>query len=151
MFDWNAEREAAKRRLTELEELVSRLKDALRQPAEQAAAVTPIERIVDRAQQTLAVRISSLERTRQHQRFIESRISAGAKPVERLPFLELAETCFKAARWMPSGNDAESVRRIGAAFYTKAVVQDKASPSEAKTKAMFDDMAAGWAPSAGPE
>src|SRR5579859_2790638 len=150
MFDWNAELEAAKRRVTELEELVSRLKEALRQPAEQAEEATPIERIVDRAQQTLAVRISRLERAKQHQRFIESRIAAGAKPIERLPYLELAETCFKAARWMSSGHDAESVRRTGAAFYTKAVVQDKASPSEAQTKAMFDDMAAGWAPSTDP-
>jgi hypothetical protein len=150
MFDWNIELEAAKRRVTELEELASRLKDALRQAAEGESEGTPVGRILERAQRTLTIRMTSLERARQHQRFIEDKIAARAKPVERLPYLELAETCFKAARWLPPGEDAESVRRTGAAFYTKAIAHDKTPPGEAKTKAMFDDIAAGWAPSTDP-
>jgi len=47
---------------------------------------------------------------------MENKIAAGAKPFERLPYLELAETCFKAARWMPQGEAAEAVRRTAAAF-----------------------------------
>jgi hypothetical protein len=45
MFDWNAELEAAKHRVAELEELVSRLKDALRQSASDATDATPLDRI----------------------------------------------------------------------------------------------------------
>jgi len=75
-----------------------------------------VARIPESAQRTLSIRMSSLERARQHQRFMENKIAAGAKPFERLPYLELAETCFKAARWMPQGEAAEAVRRTAAAF-----------------------------------
>ena len=142
MFDWNSELEAAKMRVTELEELVSRLRDALRQSAEDATETTPVERIMERAQRTLSIRRASLERARQHQRFIEYKMAAGAKPFKRLPYLELAETCFKAAKWMPQGEAAESVRRTGAAFYTKAIAQDKTSPTEATARTILEDMTA---------
>jgi len=95
--------------------------------------------------------MASLERARQHQRFIEHKIAAGTKPFKRLPYLELAETCFKAAKWMPQGEAAQSVRRTGAVFYAKAVAREKASPTDAQAKAIFDDMAATWAqPAADP-
>jgi hypothetical protein len=58
--------------------------------------------------------------------------------------VELAEVCFKAATWMPQGEAADTVRRNGAAFYTKAVAQEKTSPNEAKAKAIFENMAATW-------
>jgi hypothetical protein len=48
MFDWNAELEAAKHRVAELEELVSRLKDALRQSASASTEATPVDRILER-------------------------------------------------------------------------------------------------------
>jgi len=142
MFDWNAELEAAKHRVAELEELVWRLKEALRESASEA---TPVDRIVERARRTLPLRMASLERARHHQRFIEHKIGTGTKVSKRLPYLELAETCFKAARWMPQGDAVETVRRTAAAFYTRAIALEKATPTEAEARAIFADMAATWA------
>jgi anti-sigma factor RsiW len=70
MFDWSTELEEAKRRVAELEDMVSRLRDALRQSADNPMAATPVERILDRARRTLPVRMANLERARHHQRFI---------------------------------------------------------------------------------
>jgi hypothetical protein len=144
MFDWNTELEEAKRRVAELEEMVFRLRDALRQSADNPIEAKPVERILERARRTLSVRMANLERARHHQRFIEHKIAAGTKVFKRLPYYELAETCFKAAKWMPQGQAAEAVRRTGAAFYTKAVALEKASPTDAEARAIFDDMAAAW-------
>jgi hypothetical protein len=129
------------------EELVSRLKDALRQSASGLTEATPIDRILERARWPLPLRMASLERARQHQRFIEHKIATGTKASKRLPYLELAETCFKAARWMRQGDAAESVRRTAAAFYTRAIALEKANPTEAEAeaRAIFADMAATWA------
>ena len=134
MFDWNAELEAAKHRVAELEELVSRLKDALRQSASDATDATPLDRILERSRRTLSVRMASLERARYHQRFIEQKIATGTEVLTRLPYLELAETCFKAAKWMPQGDAAKKVRRAAAAFYTRAVALEKASPTDAEAR-----------------
>jgi hypothetical protein len=133
MFDWNAELEAAKLRVAELEELVSRLKDALLQSGSDSTVATPVDRILERARRTLPVRIASLERARHHQRFIEQKIATGTKVMKRFPYLELAETCFKAAKWIPQGDAAETVRKAAAAFYTRAVATEKASPTDAQT------------------
>ena len=142
MFDWNVELEVAKRRVAELEDLVARMKEALERKDGDAAAATPIHRVSDASERTLAVRMASLDRARYHQRFIEHKIAAGAtKPP---PYFELAEACFKAAQWMPPGEAAETMRKSGANFYTKAVAQEKASPTEAEAKAIFRNMAAGW-------
>jgi hypothetical protein len=92
--------------------------------------------------------MASLEQARHHQRFIEHKIAMETKPLKRMPYLELAETCFKAAKWMSPGEAAESVRRTGAVFYTKAVAAKEASPTDAEAKAIFDDMAATWVPPA---
>ena len=140
MFDWNAELEAAKHRVAELEELVCRLKDALRQSASDATDATPLDRILERSRRTLSVRMASLERARHHQRFIEQKIATGTKVLTRLPYLELAETCFKAAKWMPQGDAAKKVRRAAAAFYTRAVALEKASPTDAEARAILSDM-----------
>jgi hypothetical protein len=145
MFDWNAELEAAKHRVAELEELVSRLKDALRQSASASTEATPVDRILERARLTLPLRMASLERARHHQRFIEHKIATGTKVSRRLPYLELAETCFKAARWMPQGDAAETVRRTAAAFYTRAIALEKTTPTETEARAIFADMSATWA------
>jgi len=145
MFDWNAELEAAKHRVAELEDLVARLRDALQQSASDATEATPVDRILERARRTLPVRVASLERARQHQRFIERKVATGTKVSKRLPYLELAETCFKAAKWMPQGDAAEAVRRAAATFYTRAVALEKATATEAEAKAIFADMTATWA------
>ena len=145
MFDWNAELQAAKHRVAELEQLVSRLKDALQESASNSAGGTPVDRILERARRTLPIRAASLERARQHQRFIERKVATGTKVSKRLPYLELAETRFKAARWMPQGDAAETVRRTAAAFYTRAIALEKATPTEAEARAIFADMAATWA------
>ena len=142
MFDWNAELEVAKQRVAELEEMVSRLREVLQQKADDP---TPIERILDRPQRTLSVRMASLERARFHQRFIEHKIQTGARPVTSLPFMELAHVCFDAAQWMPKSDAAESVRTHAATFYTQGVAAQKASPTEAEAGAVFQSMAAGWA------
>jgi hypothetical protein len=84
--------------------------------------------------------MASLERARNHQRFIEQKIATGTKVLTRLPYLELAETCFKAAKWMPQGDAAEKVRRAAAAFYTRAVALEKASPTAAEARAILSDM-----------
>jgi len=147
MFDWNAELEVAKHRVAELEELVSRLREALQQSTSNATEATPVDRILERARRTLPLRMASLERARHHQRFIEHKIATGTKVSKRLPYLELAETCFKAARWMPQGDAAENVRRTAATFYTRAIALEKATPTEAEARAIFADMAATWAQS----
>jgi hypothetical protein len=95
---------------------------------------------LERSQRTLSVRTASLERARYHQRFIEQKIATGTKVLTRLPYLELAETCFKAAKWMPQGDAAEKVRRAAAAFYTRAVALEKASPTDAEARAILSDM-----------
>src|ERR1700730_9888374 len=118
MFDWNAELEVAKHRVAELEEMVSRLQEVLEQKADDP---TPIERILDRAQRTLSVRIASLERARFHQRFIERKVAMGNAASKPIPYLELAQICFDAAKRMPPGKAAETVRTHAATFYTKAV------------------------------
>jgi hypothetical protein len=133
MFDWNAELEAAKLSVAELEELMSRLKDALLQSGSDSTVATPVDRILERARRTLPVRIASLERVRHHQRFIEQKIATGTKVMKRFPYLELAETCFKAAKWTPQGDAAETVRKAAAAFYTRAIATEKASPTDAQT------------------
>jgi hypothetical protein len=130
MFDWNAELELARHRVAELEETVARLRDAIEQSAEISTEATPAGRILEQAQRTLQVRMASLERAQDHQRFIEHKIASGAQALEQLPHLQFAETCFKAAKWMPRGEAAESVRRTGAAFYTRAI-KDRTLPIEA--------------------
>jgi hypothetical protein len=111
MFDWNAELEAAKHRVAELEDLVARLKDALQQSTSDATEATPVDRILERARRTLPVRIASLERARHHQRFIEQKIATGTKVMKRLPYLELAETCFKAANGCPKATPLKQCAR----------------------------------------
>jgi hypothetical protein len=132
MFNWSAELEVAKRRVAELEEMVSRSRDALQRSADDPTEAKLVEHILERAKRTLPVRMVSLERARQHQRFIEHKIATGAKPFNQLPYFELAETCFRAAKWMPQGEAADSVRRTAADFYTKAVAREKASLGKAK-------------------
>ena len=146
-FDWNAELETAKRRVAELEEMVSRLREALEGRADNA---TPIGKILDRAKRTLSVRMASLERARFHQRFIEHKIQTGARAVTSLPYIELAHACFSAAEWMPKGEAAASVRAHAAAFYTKGVADRKVSPTDAEAKALVQRMAAGWTPPESP-
>jgi hypothetical protein len=123
MFDWNAELEMAQHRVAELEDMVSRLRDTIQQGAEDSTEAT-------QSQRTLQVRLASLERAQHHQRFIEHKIASGAKPLEQLPYLQFAEICFKATKWMPRGEATESVRRTGAAFYTRGM-QDRTLPTEA--------------------
>src|ERR1700730_15505240 len=114
-FDWNDEFESARRRVTELEEMVSGLREALERKADNAAAT---EQVRDISQRTLSVRMASLERARFHQRFIEHKIQTGATAVKSLPYMELAHVCFSAAQWMPKSEAAESVRALAATFYT---------------------------------
>ena len=140
-FDWKAELETAKRHVVELEEMVFRLREALEQKADDA---TPIDKILDRARRTLSVRMASLERAKFHQRFIEHKIQSRASTITSLPYIELAHVCFSAAEWMPKGEAAESVRAHAAAFYTKGIADQKASPTVAAAKAVFHSMATGW-------
>jgi len=116
----------------------------LQQSASASTEATPVDRILERARRTLPVRVASLERARQHQRFIERKVATGTNVSRRLPYLELAETCFKAARWMPQGDAAEKVRRTAAAFYTRGIALEKASPIDAQAMAIFSDMTARW-------
>jgi hypothetical protein len=144
MFDWNAELEVAKRQVADLEDKVNRLREEMRRCTEDPVPATPIERILERNERILSVRMASLARAKLHARFLEQKIASGAGDSKPLPYVELAEVCFKAARWMPQGAAAEAVRRSGAAFYTKAVVQQKAAVTDATAKAIFEDMAATW-------
>jgi hypothetical protein len=80
--------EAAKRRVAELEEMVSRLREVLEQRADDA---TPSDKILDRGKRTLSVRMASLKRARMHQRFIETKIQTGAN--ESFCLAALHETC----------------------------------------------------------
>src|SRR5579859_5770206 len=106
MVDWNAELEAAKQRVAELEEMIARLQDGL----EQRADAPTVARIVEQTRRTLSVRMANLERAKFHQRFIESQVARGAAPSRPIPYLELAEICFNAAKRMPPGDAAETVR-----------------------------------------
>jgi hypothetical protein len=148
MFDWNAELDLAKRQVADLEDKVARLREELGRSAGGEAAATPIERMLYHKQRLLSVRMASLDRAKLHARFVEQKIAAGAGLSKELPYVELAEVCFKAATWMPKGEAAETVRKSGAAFYTKAVAQEKASPTDGKARDIFEDIRAGWAQSA---
>lgn len=141
VVDWNAELEAAKQRVAELEEMVAHLREGLEQRAD---SPVPIARIVEQTRRTLSVRMANLERAKFHQRFIESQVAKGIVASQPIPYLELAEICFNVAKRMPPGEAAESVRSHGATFYTKAVALEKASPTEAQARAIFRDMATGW-------
>ena len=46
---------------------------------------------------------------------------------------------------MPQGDAVETVRRTAAAFYTRAIALEKATPTEAEARAIFADMTATWA------
>jgi hypothetical protein len=120
MFDWNAELESAKHQVAELEAHVSQLKQALRQSADGQAPSAKDQRI-------LSIRMASLDRAKFHERFIEHKIATGAKAVKQLPYLELAEVCFKASHWMPRRGAADTVRAYATAFYAKAVAKSESS------------------------
>jgi hypothetical protein len=79
MFDWNAERETAKRQVAELEEGVHDLREALKRVVDEPNSATPIERILDQAQRRLSIRMASLDRAKFHARFIEHKIATGGK------------------------------------------------------------------------
>jgi hypothetical protein len=120
MFDWNAELELAKRQVADLEEMVSRLREALQRSADDPTTATPIKRILgERDQRLLSVRMASLDRAKIHERFIQGKIAIGAKAWKSLPYMELADVCFRAANWMPQNQGAEAMRAHGAAFYGK--------------------------------
>ena len=97
MFDWNAELEAAKRQVADLEEKVARFREEMQRIAEDPTQATPIERIRETNQRMLSVKMASLDRARLHARFVEGKVAAGATVAKQLPYVELAEVCFKAA------------------------------------------------------
>jgi hypothetical protein len=128
MFDWNVELELAKRQVADLEEKITRSREALQRCAEDPTTATPIQRILgERNQRILSVRMASLDRAKIHERFIERKIAAGTKVVKSLPYAEFAEVCFKAAKWMPRREPADMVRTHATAFYGKSIAEQKAS------------------------
>jgi hypothetical protein len=128
MFDWKAERASAQRRIADLEERIALLRD-------QAARCEHTPHVAQRNRQLLSIQLANLERAKSHLRFLEHKLELGTRPVNALPYLELADVCFKAAMWMPKGAAADVVRKNAASFYTKAMAQDKASPSGAMANA----------------
>jgi hypothetical protein len=121
MFDWSAELEVAKLRVAELEEKVSGLRDQLQQ-----TAATPIQSVFDQGRRILSVRLTSLELAKAHERFIEHKIASGVKAAGPVPYLELSQVCFNAAKSMPQGEAAEAMRTHATAFYRKAMDRKKA-------------------------
>jgi hypothetical protein len=128
MFDWNAELELAKHQVVDLEEKIFSLREELQRSAQDRTTATPIQRILgERDQRILSVRMASLDRAKIHERFIERKIAAGTKVVKSLPYAELAEVCFKAAKWMPRREPADLVRTHASVFYGKSIAEKKAS------------------------
>jgi hypothetical protein len=124
MFDWKVELEAANCRVVELEETVRSLRDQLQRNAVAPATATPIERILERDRRILSIRMAELDRAKIHERFIQGRISSGAKAATPVPYRQLAQVCFDAAKSMPE-DAAKSMRTHASAFYAKAIAQEK--------------------------
>jgi hypothetical protein len=122
MFDWNTQLELSKSRIVELEEQISRLREALHRNTDDPQVATPIQRILERDQGILSIKMTSLERAKLHQRYIESKVRTVLKPVS---YAELARVCFNTAKSMPPGDAADLVRAHGDHFYTKAVSAGK--------------------------
>ena len=68
MFNWFAARDDVKKRIAELEDRISRLRDELRQVTKRTIESTKAERI-------LAIREQELERANLHAEFIEYQIA----------------------------------------------------------------------------
>jgi hypothetical protein len=124
MFDWKAELELASCRVVDLEEMVRGLRDQLQRHSESPTAATPIERILERDRRILSIRMAELDRAKIHERFIQGRISSGAKAATPVPYRQLAQVCFDAAKSMPE-DAARSMRTHASAFYAKAIAQEK--------------------------
>jgi hypothetical protein len=77
-----------------------------------------------------------------NKRFIERKIAMGARVFEALPYLELAQACFKSAKGMPEGEAAATVRTHAAAFYTKAIAQKKLRPTDSEVECKHRALAA---------
>jgi hypothetical protein len=124
MFDWKAELEVASCRVADLEEKVRSLQEQLQRNAVAPAPATPIERILDRDRRILSIRMAELDRAKIHERFIQGRISSGAKAATPVPYRQLAQVCFDAAKSMPE-DAAKSMRTHASAFYAKAIAREK--------------------------
>ena len=124
MFDWKAELELANCRVAELEETVRSLRDQLERNAACPATATPIERIIERDRRILSIRMAELDRAKIHERFIQGRIASGAKAATPVPYRQLAQVCFDAAKSMPE-DAAKSMRTHASAFYAKAIAREK--------------------------
>jgi hypothetical protein len=126
VFNWNAERELAKRQVAELEERVTSLREKLGPSADDPIAVASTFAELDL--RLFLIRTASLDRARRHLSFIENKVAACAKAFDALPYVELAGVCFSAAKWMPPGAAADAVRAHGAAFYAKAAATKEKQP-----------------------
>jgi hypothetical protein len=124
MFDWKAELEVANCRVVELEETVRNLRDQLQRNAVAPATATPSERILERDRRILSIRMAELDRAKIHEHFIQGRILSGAKAATPVPYRQLAQVCFDAAKSMPE-DAAKSMRTHASAFYAKAIAQEK--------------------------
>src|ERR1700719_2073432 len=91
MFDWNAELEVAKRQVADLEEKVARFREEMQRIAEDPTQATPIERILERNQRMLSVKMASLDRAKLYARFVEQKVAAGATVAKQWPDVDLAE------------------------------------------------------------
>jgi hypothetical protein len=61
------------------------------QGADIPSSAVPVDRILDSRQRILSVRMASLDRAKFHARFVEHKISTGAKVSKHLPYAELAQ------------------------------------------------------------
>ena len=112
MLSWQAQLEAVKEEIGELEDRIS----VLREELHDARWATDAARV----QGILAVREQHLERTKFHAEFIESRIAKGRRTVKPVPYSALASICFNAAQWAGRADIAETLNALGKTFSAKA-------------------------------
>jgi hypothetical protein len=112
VLSWDAELEAAKKEIAELENRISVLSEEL-QAAQGATDSARVQRI-------LAVREQHLKRAKIHARFIEHKIAQGCREPKPFPYTELASICFGASvKRTVRAETAQTLKALGSSFAAK--------------------------------
>jgi hypothetical protein len=115
VLSWQAQLEAVKEEIGELEDRIS----VLREELHDARWATDAARV----QGILAVREQHLERTKFHAEFIESRIARGQRATKPIPYSALANICYTTAQRTARLDTAETLKALATTFSAKAATE----------------------------